>query len=157
MADLYLKSPIGYLHIKEDDFGISALDFVPDELPVDGKLTPDTELLRKAEEELGEYFDGKRKNFDLPLSLKGTPFQKKVWETLLQIPYGEMRTYGQVAQMVGKEKAFRAVGMANHANPVPILVPCHRVLGTGGKLTGYGGGLDKKITLLELEGIPWKA
>lgn len=101
--------------------------------------------------QLKEYFEGKRKYFDIPLKIKGTPFQKKVWNALLEIPYGETRTYKQIAQNTGNEKACRAVGMANNKNPVAIIIPCHRVIGSNGRLTGYASGLEKKAALLELE------
>lgn len=102
-------------------------------------------------EQLNEYFTGKRKEFDLPLDPSGTPFQKKVWAALQQIPYGETRTYKQIAQAVGNDKASRAVGMANNKNPIAIVIPCHRVIGTNGSLIGYAGGIHIKESLLELE------
>ena len=102
--------------------------------------------------ELEEYFEGKRRDFSVPLDLRGTDFQKKCWSALLKIPYGKVRTYADIAKTVGCPKGFRAVGMANHDNPVPIIVPCHRVLASDGTLGGYGGGLDVKRKLLELEG-----
>ena len=111
----------------------------------------DTKLLLKAKKELEEYFEGKRKEFDLPLEQEGTEFQKKVWEALERIPYGETRTYKDVAKMVGNEKASRAVGMANNKNSIPIIIPCHRVIGSNGKLVGYALGLDMKKYLLDLE------
>lgn len=111
----------------------------------------ETPLLAEARRQLTEYAQGKRREFCLPLSLHGTPFQKKIWAALQTIPYGETRTYGQIAAQTGNPKASRAVGMANHNNPVAIIVPCHRVIGVGGKLTGYAGGLDKKERLLKLE------
>ena len=110
-----------------------------------------TELLLCAQRQLNEYFSGSRKVFSLPLALTGTPFQRKVWQQLTQIPYGEVRSYGQIAQAVGNPKACRAVGAANHCNPIPILVPCHRVVGANGSLTGYAGGLWRKNLLLQLE------
>lgn len=110
-----------------------------------------TELLLCAQRQLNEYFGGSRKVFSLPLALTGTPFQRKVWQQLTQIPYGEVRSYGQIAQAVGNPKACRAVGAANHCNPIPILVPCHRVVGANGSLTGYAGGLWRKNLLLQLE------
>ena len=110
-----------------------------------------TELLLCAQRQLNEYFSGSRKVFFLPLALTGTPFQRKVWQQLTQIPYGEVRSYGQIAQAVGNPKACRAVGAANHCNPIPILVPCHRVVGANGSLTGYAGGLWRKNLLLQLE------
>lgn len=111
----------------------------------------DTKLLLKAKKELEEYFEGKRKKFDLPLEQEGSDFQKKVWKALEKIPYGETRTYKQVAKMVGNEKASRAVGMANNKNNIPIIIPCHRVIGSNGKLVGYALGLDMKQYLLDLE------
>ena len=102
--------------------------------------------------QLGEYFAGERTAFDLPLSLHGTPFQRRVWEELTRIPYGETVSYGELAERIGRPSASRAVGLANGKNPVGIIVPCHRVVGSGGDLTGYGGGLDRKRRLLELEG-----
>lgn len=111
----------------------------------------DTELLLKAKKELEEYFEGKRKEFDLPLEQEGTEFQKKVWNALEKIPYGETRTYKEVAKIVGNEKACRAVGMANNKNNIPIIIPCHRVVGSNGKLVGYALGLNMKKYLLDLE------
>lgn len=101
--------------------------------------------------ELDEYFQGKRKTFDIPLRTHGTPFQEKVWAALRAIPYGEVRSYKEVAEAIGHPKAYRAVGMANNANPIFIIVPCHRVIGSDGSLTGYGGGLPMKKALLSLE------
>lgn len=111
----------------------------------------DTALLKRARQQLMEYAEGKRKVFDLPLAARGTAFQKKVWDALCTIPYGEVRTYKQIARQVGNANACRAVGMANHNNPIGVVVPCHRVVGSDGSLTGYAGGLDKKKMLLELE------
>jgi len=109
-------------------------------------------FLQDAVRQLRAYFDGALRIFDLPLDMQGTPFQKQVWHELERIPYGETRSYMQIAVAVGAPKAVRAVGAANGANPIPIVVPCHRVIGTSGKLTGYGGGLPLKKRLLELEG-----
>lgn len=111
----------------------------------------DTKLLLKAKKELEEYFEGKRKKFDLPLEQEGTLFQKKVWNALEKIPYGETRTYKEIAKFIGNEKASRAVGMANNKNNIPIIIPCHRVIGSNGKLVGYALGLDMKQYLLDLE------
>ncbi|CAL7916918.1 methylated-DNA--[protein]-cysteine S-methyltransferase [Fusobacterium necrophorum] len=110
-----------------------------------------TELLEEAERQLQEYFAGRLQHFDLPLHPQGTEFQKKVWKALMGIPYGETRSYGEIAKQIGKEKAVRAVGGANHVNPISIVIPCHRVIGKNGSLTGYGGGLKIKETLLTLE------
>jgi O-6-methylguanine DNA methyltransferase len=109
------------------------------------------ELLTRAALQLEEYFAGSRRVFDLPLDLQGTAFQLRVWNALLQIPYGETRSYAEIARAVGAPKAVRAVGAANGANPVGIIVPCHRVIGSNGGLTGFGGGLDLKRRLLALE------
>lgn len=108
-------------------------------------------LLAQAARELGEYFAGIRRTFTFPISVQGTPFQQEVWRALRSIPYGQTRTYGQIAAQIGRPKAVRAVGMANHRNPLPIVVPCHRVVGADGSLTGYAGGLDIKTLLLRLE------
>jgi methylated-DNA-[protein]-cysteine S-methyltransferase len=104
-----------------------------------------------ARDQLEEYFKGERTRFDLELNLQGTVFQKKVWQELVKIPYGETISYGQLANRIGNPKASRAVGMANGKNPIAIIVPCHRVIGKNGSLTGFGGGLEVKKTLLELE------
>lgn len=110
-----------------------------------------TELLQEVKRQLEEYFSGRLQNFDLPLKPKGTDFQKQVWKALLTIPYGETKSYEDIAKQIGKEKAVRAVGGANHVNPISIVIPCHRVIGKNGNLTGYGGGLEVKEKLLELE------
>ena len=111
----------------------------------------ETSLIKEAFLQLNEYLQGIRKEFDLPLNPRGTEFQKRVWKALLEIPYGETRSYKQIAEAIGNPKAVRAVGMANNRNPLLIVVPCHRVIGTNGKLVGYGAGLDKKEFLLQLE------
>ncbi len=109
--------------------------------------------LRQLEEQLTAYFDGTLREFTVPLDLRGTPFQLRVWSALQEVAYGELRTYGQIAASLGAIRAVRAVGAANGANPVPIIVPCHRIIGSNGRLVGYGGGLDMKRRLLELEGV----
>jgi methylated-DNA-[protein]-cysteine S-methyltransferase len=111
----------------------------------------ETPLIKKAAVQIEEYLNGKRKKFSLPLSLRGTEFQMDVWRALQTIPYGETRSYKEIAELVKRPKAVRAVGMANHRNPISIIVPCHRVIGHDGSLTGYGGGLPVKKYLLELE------
>jgi len=108
-------------------------------------------VLAKTIEQLREYFAGERTTFDLPLRTGGTPFQRKVWEALAEIPYGETWTYAELARRIGSPTAVRAVGAANGQNPLPIVLPCHRVIGSNGKLVGYGGGMDRKRFLLELE------
>lgn len=112
-------------------------------------------LALKVFQELDEYFQGKRKTFDIPLRTHGTPFQEKVWAALQEIPYGETRSYKDIAEAIGHPKAYRAVGMANNANPLFIIIPCHRVIGADGSLTGYGGGLPMKKALLSLEKKHW--
>lgn len=111
----------------------------------------DSAVLNRALCQLGEYFRGQRKNFDLPIALNGTQFQNAVWSELRKIPYGTTATYAEIARGIGRPKACRAVGRANHVNPIAIIVPCHRVIGADGSLTGYGGGLEKKQYLLSLE------
>jgi len=124
-----------------------------DEIPADRIIAGDSsgELVKDCEAQLGEYFAGKRRTFDLSLSPEGTDFQKNVWKHLRDIPYGETRTYGELAAMTGNEKASRAVGMVNHCNPILILVPCHRVIGADGSLTGYAAGIEAKKYLLTME------
>jgi len=109
--------------------------------------------LEAALNQLREYFSGSRRAFDLPLDVRGTVFQKAVWDEIARIPYGATTTYGEIAQHIGKPNAARAVGSANGANPLPIVIPCHRVIGADGSLTGYGGGLEMKAALLRLEGV----
>ena len=143
-----IETPIGKIYIAEENNKII-------EINLDSKKNnyeiKNTKVLNLAEKQLLEYFEGKRKKFNLPLKLKGTPFQEKVWNELLKIPYGETRTYGERGKNIEKPKAARAVGMANHNNPISIVVPCHRVIGVNNKLVGYGLGLDKKQYLLDLE------
>ena len=118
--------------------------------PEDGE-EGESPLSRRCREQLEEYFAGKRKTFDLPLDPAGTPFQRAVWQALRAIPYGQTCSYADIAARIGRPKACRAVGMANHRNPIAILIPCHRVIGKKGSLTGYAGGLEIKERLLELE------
>src|SRR5258708_10160080 len=108
-------------------------------------------ILAETERQLKEYFEGKRQDFSIPLDMRGTPFQRSVWQALLAIPFGETRSYGQIAKQLGRPNAMRAVGGANGSNPIPIVVPCHRVIGSSGKLTGFGGGLETKARLLKIE------
>lgn len=144
---------MGPIGIAEDGEGITNI-FMADERMakrMEGMEREKTPLIEQAAGQLKEYLAGVRREFDLPLHLQGTDFQKKVWDALQKIPYGETRSYQQLAAMVGNEKACRAVGMANNKNPVMIVVPCHRVIGKNGKLVGYAGGLDRKESLLRLE------
>lgn len=151
----YIDSPIGRLCMEEEQGAITKLFVVRDEenetaFTAIGKK-PETQLLELAVRQLTEYFAGMRKNFELPLNPKGTEFQKKVWQALCTIPYGETRSYSEIAMQVGNPKACRAVGGANHRNPILILIPCHRVVGAGGDLTGFACGLETKRYLLKLE------
>lgn len=114
-------------------------------------IEQETALIKEVYQQLSEYLKGERQMFDLPLNPRGTDFQKRVWQALCDIPYGETRSYKQIAEAIGNPKAVRAVGMANNRNPITIVVPCHRVIGADGKLVGYGGGLEMKEFLLRLE------
>ena len=144
-----ISSPIGPLTIGDCGGELTHLLF-DGEVPK-GYAEGKSELLQRTEAQLSEYFEGKRHEFDLPLKPSGTEFQQRVWAALMDIPYGETRTYKDIAIAAGCPKGYRAVGMANHNNPISIIVPCHRVIGSGGKLTGYGGGLPVKEYLLGLE------
>ncbi|CAM3618348.1 methylated-DNA--[protein]-cysteine S-methyltransferase [Marinicrinis lubricantis] len=164
-----MSSPIGTLTLISTDKGICSIEFCSFEEYVQRlsafnpaeafdqdtvEKAPQAGLLQAAVLQLEQYFSGKRKIFDLSLDLSGTDFQRKVWRALMDIPYGETRSYQDIAGAVGNLKAVRAVGGANNRNPVPIIVPCHRVIGKNGSMVGYGGGLYIKETLLALEG--WK-
>lgn len=142
------KLKYGYFRIEQEDGVVVSLRRLPEKPTEMG--TPTT-LTDTAANQLTEYFDGKRKVFDFSYRLHGTEFQKKVWAELEKIPYGETRTYGQIAVSVGNPKASRAVGMANNRNPITIAVPCHRVIGIDGSLTGYAGGLPTKESILKME------
>lgn len=139
--------PFGFLEIGYDEGAVVYLETTEEER-LGGERT---NLTDEAFGEISEYLAGKRKKFDFPYRLEGTPFQRKVWAALETIPYGETRTYKDIARAIGNEKATRAVGMANNRNPIPIVVPCHRVIGTNGKLVGYAYGVAMKEALLELE------
>lgn len=147
-----VDSPIGPLTLAGRNGRLSHLRMVDqtyepsrDDWVADDSAFPD--VVRQ----LAEYFDGERTEFELELDLHGTAFQRRVWNALTTIPYGETRTYGDIARHIGSPNAFRAVGLANGRNPIAVIVPCHRVIGSNGTLTGYGGGLERKQTLLELE------
>jgi len=143
----YFHSPIGFIELRSDGEALIAARFV--EAPTQAHA-PDAVLL-KTIFQLSAYFTGELRQFDLPLRLKGTPFQLSVWEQLLKIPYGETRSYLDIARELGNPGAVRAVGAANGANPIVIIVPCHRVINSSGKLGGYGGGLWRKAWLLRHE------
>ena len=160
MAHFYkvIDSPIGMLKLVANENRLAAILW---EAEKDGRvrLGPMTEdpkrpILIKAARQLREYFSGQRTHFDLELDFSGTDFQKKVWEALLGIPFGETRTYAELAEQLGNAKAARAVGAANGKNPIAVVTPCHRVIGTQGELTGFAGGLNAKQTLLSIEGQP---
>ena len=151
-----LETPIGTMRVVGSARGIERVD-----LPRSAACEPDGSwraagtsppaALREAERQLAEYFEGTRRDFDLPLSAEGTPFQRRVWDELRRIPYGQTISYGELARRIGKPTASRAVGAANGRNPIAIVVPCHRVIGADGTLIGYGGGLPVKQALLALE------
>lgn len=150
----YLETPIGTLLVAGDAAAIHRIEF-----PKRGKAArPEADWIEsergpvaQAARQLREYFAGKRTEFDLPLAPRGTDFQRGVWKRLQEIPYGQTISYGELARRVGNPKASRAVGAANGSNPIPIVIPCHRVIGANGRLTGFGGGLPTKETLLALE------
>ena len=147
---LSVLSPIGRLWLLQEEAAIARLiGTEPADLAL--YLPEKTPILAEAERQLTEYFAGQRKAFDLPLAPVGTPFQRSVWQALREIPYGETRTYKEIAEAIGRPKAFRAVGQANHVNPIMIIQPCHRVVGADGSLTGFSYGTDMKRLLLDLE------
>jgi methylated-DNA-[protein]-cysteine S-methyltransferase len=150
----HLDSPVGTLTVAATDAGLHAIEFPRNRHPADrqGWTEGDHALIDLAARQLDEYFAAERRVFDLPLAPRGTDFQCTVWMTLAGIGYGETISYAQLAQRVGKPTAMRAVGAANGRNPLPIVLPCHRVIGADGSLTGFGGGLPTKQFLLELEG-----
>ncbi len=149
----YFDTPIGELLLAGNTDALSMIGFPQGAMRRD----PESDWIYKDEPfekvrgQLAEYFSGSRKNFDLPLKLSGTAFQISVLEALLEIPYGATRSYAAIAKKIGRPKAVRAVGAANGRNPIPVVVPCHRVIGSNGALTGFGGGLDTKEALLRLE------
>jgi methylated-DNA-[protein]-cysteine S-methyltransferase len=142
-----ISSPIGHLTLVASDAGLCAVDWGTTRT----RRAPDNAVLRAAATQLDEYFAGMRRAFDLPLDLHGTPFQNRAWGALAEIPYGTTVSYGEQARHLGVPRAARAVGAANGSNPLPIVLPCHRVIGANGALTGYGGGLDVKRWLLAHE------
>ncbi|MBT4520732.1 MAG: methylated-DNA--[protein]-cysteine S-methyltransferase [Halieaceae bacterium] len=150
----YLDTPIGTLRLVSSGSYLLRIEF-PDQHGDTGQdiESMDT-VLESSMRQLQAYFSGSRKRFDLPLGAGGTDFQRSVWTALVSIPYGEVRSYRDIAQTIGKPSAVRAVGAANGRNPLPIVVPCHRVIGSNGSLTGFAGGLQAKSMLLSLEGVP---
>ena len=158
----YVESPIGRLMLTSDGISLTGLYMNLYRNKPTKRPTPGTDWVQNATQgplpaaarQLTEYFAGKRREFDLPLNPQGTEFQQRVWAELTQIPFGETRSYGQLAKRLGNSNASRAVGLANGRNPIAIIVPCHRVIGADGSLTGFGGGLDRKEWLLSHEGHP---
>ena len=146
-----MRSPIGRLTLSSNGDALTGLHMAPYEPVSDWRKDPAP--FADAIEQLDSYFAGERRSFDLPLAPSGTPFQLRVWKELRAIPYGEVRSYGQIARRIRNPKAVRAVGRANGSNPIAIVVPCHRVIGANGTLTGFGGGIDRKVRLLALEGL----
>jgi methylated-DNA-[protein]-cysteine S-methyltransferase len=152
----WIDSPIGKLKLIASDAGLAAILWQTDPRTF-RHFTPATEhpshpILLETQHQLRDYFAGRRSTFALPLAVQGTAFQQQVWSALVAIPYGQVRTYGQIARQIGRPKAMRAVGAANGRNPIAIVAPCHRVLGASGALTGFAGGLAAKTHLLALEG-----
>lgn len=146
----FYQIKIGKIAIEADETAVLAVRLSH---PVSDKEVKETPLIQKAYQQIDEYLTGKRKVFDIPMRPEGTEFQKKVWQVLEQIPYGETWTYKQLAEKTGNVKACRAVGNANNKNKLPIFIPCHRVIGCNGKLVGYAGGLEVKKALLNLEAL----
>jgi methylated-DNA-[protein]-cysteine S-methyltransferase len=149
----HLDSPIGELLLTGDGRALHGLHMQAGRKPmtIRPNWIADDEPFAEARDQLAEYFEGRRVEFDLPLAPTGTPFQRRVWEALRGIPYGRTASYGEIARQVGVPSAPRAVGVANGLNPIAVIVPCHRVIGADGSLTGYGGGLERKQLLLDLE------
>lgn len=142
------NSIIGKIYISADDNSLLKVHFLKDSSDVNSEQN---DVIKETVKQLDEYFSCQRKDFNLPLNPQGTDFQKKVWKELKNIPYGQTRTYKEIASAIGNSKSARAVGNANNKNPIGIIIPCHRVIGSDKKLTGYAGGLDKKEQLLKLE------
>ena len=151
----YYQSPIGLIRMGETGGFLTRADFVEKSLELENflpnSISNSSTLLKDACSQLDEYFEGRRQKFDLALKPQGTDFQRSTWESLLQIPYGETRSYLQQAESIHNPKAIRAIGQANSRNPIPIIIPCHRVIGKNGSLTGYAGGLDRMTRLIALE------
>jgi len=147
-----MDSPFGRIRVVCDDDALVAIQLHSDRVQPDPEWQFAEDLDCEATRQLRDYFEGKRREFTMVLRMEGTPFQKKVWQALEEIPYGTTVAYSDIAKKIGKPNAVRAVGTANGQNPIPIVVPCHRVIGRDGKLRGYGGGIDLKQQLLEFEG-----
>lgn len=147
----FYDTPIGKFGLAEQDEKLTHLFFETDRYDETAFTVAETPVLKEAYKQLLEYSQGKRKEFTIPLAPVGTEFFRQSWQALTEIPYGETRTYKEIAEQIGNPKAVRAVGMANNRNPIPIFIPCHRVIGSNQKLVGFRGGLDMKAALLELE------
>jgi len=147
-----IDSPLGQLRLTSNGQALTEIEFEGEYQPCPDNIQVEDVILRRTSEQLLEYFCGRRQQFDLPLGAVGTDFQLSVWAALQRIPFGELRSYGDIAREIGRPKAVRAVGAANGRNPLPIVVPCHRVIGSNGSLTGFSGGLALKAQLLEFEG-----
>jgi len=148
----YLDTPIGTLRLVSDGAALVAIEFEHRHGDTTGDVERSDPVLDRVATQLQEYFSGHRQRFDLPLAPRGTAFQRSVWAALARIPHGQLRSYGEIARAIHRPTACRAVGAANRCNPLPIVVPCHRVVGSDGSLTGFAGGLEAKRRLLELEG-----
>jgi methylated-DNA-[protein]-cysteine S-methyltransferase len=155
-ATSVIESPVGPLHLAATDEGLTHILFVdqmdrePQVVSGDGAAR---RIVRETERQLDDYFAGRRRKFDVPLAPAGTEFQRATWKALAEVPYGETISYAELARRMDRPRAVRAVGAANGANPIPIILPCHRIVGADQSLTGYGGGLDRKRRLLSLEGV----
>lgn len=161
----YLKTPLGLFEFMATDKGICQAIFCGDKVVADDDSDNQTsaaieaktnDITKLCKQQLAEYFLGKRKEFTVPLDPQGTPFQQSVWQCLVKIPFGEVKSYGDIAKMLNKPKASQAVGGANGRNPITLIVPCHRVIGGNGTLTGYAGGIERKLWLLNHEGVNLK-
>lgn len=151
MYALKMKSPVGSLTLVANDEALLAVQFEGSEFAE--AVAASTPILERTKKQLNEYFAGARREFDLPLQPSGTPFQCSVWDALLKVPYGKTASYLDIAKRVKNPKAMRAVGAANGRNPIALIIPCHRVIGSDGSLTGYGGGMERKHWLLQHEGV----
>lgn len=145
------ESPVGPLTLVSNGAALTAILFENPRYPMAEQPRGEDAIVRAVRRQLDQYFAGKLRTFDVPLAPQGTAFQQSVWQALLAIPYGHTRSYGEQARAIGKPAAVRAVGLANGRNPISIIIPCHRVIGANGSLTGYGGGIERKQRLLDLE------
>lgn len=150
MAQTTVNTPVGFLLVQSTQGALTQLKYIDKPHKSDSSSSK-ASLLQKTELQLSEYFKGEHRKFELPINPEGTDFQINVWRALQEIPWGEIRTYSQIAKSIGNPKAVQAVGAANAKNPIPIIIPCHRVIGSDGSLVGYSGGIDKKRWLLEHE------